>query len=483
MYENAFNQIERELRNEAGIANELDYVEQISWVLFLKYLHDLEVERRDRAELSGEGYTPLIDPDFGWGDWAAPKTAEGGFDHNEALIGDDLIGFVDRDLFPYLASFRRTAEGPSTIDYKIGEIFTELRNKFRSGYILRDVIEIIDGLSFNTQAERHELSELYESRIRRMGNAGRNGGEYYTPRPLIRAMIKIIDPTIGETIYDGAVGSAGFLCEAWEHIRRPDLSASDYETLQNETFFGQEKKSLAYIIGIMNMVLHGIEAPNIVHTNSLNENVMDFQEKDRHDIVLANPPFGGGERREVQHNFPIRSGETAYLFLQHFIRKLRAGGRAAVVIKNTFLSNTDNASVALRRELLEACTLHTILDCPSGTFQGAGVKTVVLFFEKGAPTRNIWYYQLDPGRSLGKTSPLNDDDLAEFVDLQATFAEGPQSWRVVRSHLDEDTLDLSAKNPNAPEDAPLRSPETIIADMLARDAETAEILENIRGML
>ena len=483
MYDNAFNSIERELRNEAGIANELDYVEQISWVLFLKYLHDLETERRDRAELNGADYEPLIGPDFRWDDWAAPRTPDGGFDLNEALIGDDLIAFVDRELFPYLADFRATAEGARTIEYKIGEIFTELRNKFRSGYILRDVLEIVDGLSFNTQAERHELSELYESRIRRMGNAGRNGGEYYTPRPLIRAMVRIVDPKIGETVYDGAVGSAGFLCEAWEHMRRGNLTASDYETLQHDTFFGQEKKSLAYIIGIMNMVLHGIEAPNIVHTNSLTENVMDFQESDRHDIVLANPPFGGGERREVQHNFPIRSGETAYLFLQHFIRKLRAGGRAAVVIKNTFLSNTDNASVALRRDLLESCTLHTILDCPSGTFQGAGVRTVVLFFEKGAPTRNIWVYRLDPGRSLGKTSPLNDGDLAEFVELQATYAEGPQSWRVARANLDPDTLDLSVRNPNAPEEAPLRSPQAIIADMLIRDAETAEILENIRGML
>ena len=451
MYENAFNSIERELRNEAGIANELDYVEQISWVLFLKYLHDLEVERRDRAELSGESYTPLINPDFGWEDWAAPKTPEGKLDHNEALVGDDLIAAVDRELFPYLASFRQSAASPRTIEYKIGEIFTELRNKFRSGYILRDVLEIVDGLAFNTQAQRHELSELYESRIRRMGNAGRNGGEYYTPRPLIRAMVKIVDPKIGETVYDGAAGSAGFLCEAWEHMRRPDLPASDYETLQRDTFFGQEKKSLAYIISIMNMVLHGIEAPNIVHTNTLNENVMDFQERDRHDIVLANPPFGGG--------------------------------RAAVVIKNTFLSNTDNASVALRRELLEACTLHTILDCPSGTFQGAGVKTVVLFFEKGAPTRDIWFYQLDPGRSLGKSNPLNDDDLAEFVGLQRTLAEGPQSWPVALADLDEDTLDLSVKNPHAPEEAPLCSPEEIIDDMLARDAETAEILENIRGIL
>ena len=202
MYENAFNNIERILWADAGIGNELDYVEQISWILFLKYLKDLESERQNRAELNSETYAPLVSPDFRWNDWAAPKTTEGSFDHNKARIGDDLIDFVDRDLFPYLASFKQSASGPRTIEYKIGEIFTELRNKFHSGYILRDVLEIVDGLSFNTQTERHELSELYESRIRRMGNAGRNGGEYYTPRPLIRAMIKVVDPKIGDTVYD-----------------------------------------------------------------------------------------------------------------------------------------------------------------------------------------------------------------------------------------------------------------------------------------
>ncbi|WP_339761541.1 N-6 DNA methylase [uncultured Hoeflea sp.] len=483
MYENAFNKIERDLRAEEGIANELDYVEQTSWVLFLKYLHDLELERQDRAELDGETYTPIIEDDFRWDLWAAPRTSDGEFDHNTALIGDDLIKFVDQELFPYLAAFRQSATGPQTIQYKIGEVFTELRSKFRSGYILRDVLETLDELSFGTQAQRHELSQLYETRIRRMGNAGRNGGEYYTPRPLIRAMIKVTDPKIGETIYDGAVGSAGFLCEAYDYMRHDGLSAADFQTLQTRTFYGQEKKGLAYIIGIMNMVLHGIEAPNLIHSNTLNENVMDIQEKDRHDIILANPPFGGGERREVQQNFPIRTGETAYLFLQHFIRKLRAGGRGAVVIKNTFLSNTDNASVALRKELLEAAELHTILDCPSGTFQGAGVKTVVLFFDKGAPTREIWFYQLDPGRSMGKTNPLNDADLAEFVELQRSRATGSKSWIVNRSDLNEETYDLSVKNPNAAEAAALRSPEEIIADMLARDAETADILDNIRGML
>jgi type I restriction enzyme M protein len=482
MFENAFNNIDRELRNEQGVSSELDYTEQTSWVLFLKYLDDLEVQRADEAELEGRDYAPIIAADYQWRTWAAPKK-NGEFDHNAALTGDDLIQFVNGELFPYLAGFREAASGPDTIEYKIGEIFTEIVNKFRSGYTLRDVLEIVDGLRFNTQDEKHELSDLYESRIKRMGNAGRNGGEYYTPRPLIRAMIKVTDPKIGETIYDGAVGSAGFLCEAYDYMMKPDASAQDYETLQERTFFAQEKKSLAYVMGIMNMVLHGIEAPNIVHTNSLNENVMDIQEKDRHDIVLANPPFGGGERREVQQNFPIKSGETAYLFLQHFMRKLKAGGRAAIVIKNTFLSNTDNASVSLRKELLESCTLHTILDCPGGTFQGAGVKTVVLFFEKGAPTRDIWYYQLDPGRNLGKNNPLNDDDLAEFVGLQKTFAEGEKSWMVSRADLDEETFDLSAKNPNTPEEAPLRSPEEIIDDMLGRDAETVEILRSIRGML
>ena len=237
------------------------------------------------------------------------------------------------------------------------------------------------------------------------------------------------------------------------------LTTGDLNTLQTRTFYGKEKKSLAYVIAIMNMILHGIEAPNIIHTNTLTENLADIQEKDRYDVVLANPPFGGKERKEVQQNFPIRTGETAFLFLQHFIKMLKAGGRGGVVIKNTFLSNTDNASVSLRKLLLESCNLHTVLDCPGGTFQGAGVKTVVLFFEKGRTTRKIWYYQLDPGRNLGKTNPLNDDDLAEFVKLQKTFADSPKSWSVDAKTIDQTTFDLSVKNPNGGEEVTHRSPE------------------------
>ena len=233
----------------------------------------------------------------------------------------------------------------------------------------------------------------------------------------------------------------------------------------------------------MNMILHGIEAPNIIHTNTLTENLADIQEKDRFDVVLANPPFGGKERKEVQQNFPIRTGETAFLFLQHFIKSLRAGGRGGVVIKNTFLSNTDNASVSLRKLLLESCSLHTILDCPGGTFQGAGVKTVVLFFDKGAPTRKVWYYQLDPGRSLGKTNPLNDDDLKEFVRLQKTSPDSPKSWTVEAKSIDQKTFDLSVKNPNGGEVVTHRSPQEIMDEIAALDAESAEVLERVKKLL
>jgi len=297
-------------------------------------------------------------------------------------------------------------------------------------------------------------------------------------------MVRVVNPQIGETIYDGAVGSAGFLCESFDYLKAgKNLTTKDLTTLQTRTFYGKEKKSLAYVIAIMNMILHGIDAPNILHTNTLTENLADIQEKDRYDIVLANPPFGGKERKEVQQNFPIRTGETAFLFLQHFIKMLRAGGRGGVVIKNTFLSNTDNASLSLRKLLLESCNLHTVLDCPGGTFQGAGVKTVVLFFQKGSPTRKIWYYQLDPGRNLGKTNPLNDDDLAEFVKLQKTHADSDKSWSVDAKGVDQSTFDLSVKNPNGGEEVTHRSPEEIMEEIAALDAESAEVLETIRGLL
>jgi type I restriction enzyme M protein len=460
----------------------LDYVEQSSWILFLKYLDDFETERAESAALTGKPYKPIIDEKYRWRSWAAPKGPDGKIDLNKALTGDDLLDFINTDLWRYLAAFKQSATSANTIEYKIGEIFGEIKNKISSGYNLRDIVDRFDELRFGSATEKHEMSSLYEDKIKNMGNAGRNGGEYYTPRPLIRAIIQVIDPQVGETVYDPAVGSAGFLCEAFEYMRADkNLSTDQLELLQKETYYGKEVKSLAYIIGIMNMILHGIEAPNIVHTNTLSENVMDVQEKDRYDVIIANPPFGGKERKEVQQNFPIRSGETAYLFLQHFIRNLKAGGRAGIVIKNTFLSNGD--AVALRKELLETCSLDVVLDCPQGTFTGTGVKTVVLFFIKGAPTQKIWYYQLDPGRNMGKTKPLNDDDMTDFINLSKTKSDSGKSWTLDVASVDASTYDLSVKNPNVVEEIDDRTPAQILDEIERLDRECVEILTKLRSLL
>lgn len=484
MFEQAFRNIDDVLRKEAGCTTELDYTEQTSWLLFLKYLEGLDQDRAAEAKLEGRKYKPILDNKYRWDNWAAPKGPDGKLDHHKTLTGDDLRDFVDNELFPYLQSFKGKTDR-RTIEYKIGEIFGELKNKIQSGYNLREIINQVDQLRFRSQNEKHELSALYEEKIRNMGNAGRNGGEYYTPRPLIRAMIKVVDPKIGESIYDGACGSAGFLCEAFDYIRakNPKRTTKQDRTLQEDTFFGKEKKSLAYVMAIMNLILHGIEAPNIIHTNTLAENLEDIQDRDRYDIILANPPFGGKERAEVQQNFPIRTGETAYLFLQHFIKIMKAGGRGAVVIKNTFLSNSDNASKALRKELLETCNLHTILDCPSGTFLGAGVKTVVLFFEKGTKTRKIWYYQLDPGRNMGKTNPLNDNDLEEFVKLQPKATVSDKSWIVKVGDMNEESWDLSVKNPTNKGDNELRPPSVILDEIEALSVDVDSLIESIRSLL
>lgn len=483
MFETTFKNIDDRLHKDPGCSSELDYVEQSSWILFLKYLSELEKDKQDEAALQGKEYTEILSPEFSWDTWACPKDASGKIDHNKTMTGEDLIEFVNQKLFPYLKKLSISEVDTNTIQGKISIVFEELRNKLQSGYTLRDVLDEVDKLKFRSNNDKHEMSHLYETKIKNMGNAGRNGGEYYTPRPLIRAMVEVIDPQIGETVYDGAVGSAGFLCEAFEYMKAKDLTAKDLEILQTKTFYGKELKSLAYIIGTMNMILHGIESPNLLHTNTLAENINDIQEKDRYDVVLANPPFGGKIRAEIQQNFPIKTGETAYLFLQHFIKTLRAGGRGAIVIKNTFLSNNDNASVSLRKLLLESCNLHTILDMPSGTFLGAGVKTVVLFFDKGKPTKNILYYQLDPSRNMGKTNSLNDKDMADFLELQKTKADSDKSWSVSVDDINPATFDLNVKNPYVKEEAPLRQPAVILKDIKALDRETSDILDSIQGLL
>lgn len=483
MFEQSFKNIDNLMRKDKGLSTEIDYVEQTSWLLFLKYLEDLEKNKSLEAQLNGQTYTPILDKEYTWSEWAYPQDNDGNLDNDKALTGEDLNDFVRNKLFPYLKSFKQRAESANTLEYKIGEIFNEITNKFQSGYILRQVIDIIQTMRFQTSEEKHELSALYEDKIQNMGNSGRNGGEYYTPRPLIRTIIKAIKPKIGDRIYDGALGSAGFLVEAFDYLKhsKADLSVDDMKILQEKTLFGKEAKPIPYIIGTMNMILHGVEAPHILHTNTLSENIMQIQEKDKYDIILANPPFGASEDiASVEQNFPIRSSETAYLFLQHFIKSLKAGGRAGIVIKNTFLSNGDAKEV--RRELLDSCNLYAILDLPAKVFT-AGVKTVVLFFKKGEPTKKIWYYQLNLDRNLGKTNPLNENDLADFLVQFNGFKDSENSWSVNLSDVDTETLDLSVKNPNKKDETVYREPKEILAEIEQLDKEGARIIEKIRELV
>ena len=481
----SFKQIDDILRKDDGLATALDYIEQTSWILFLKYFSETEAVDAERAELAGNQHSYILEEKFRWSKWALPKNTSGEVDHDKKLLGDDLITFVNQELFPYLKSLRDVSDDQLSMQYKVGEIFGDITNRIRDGYNLREIIEIVDELRFRSSDEQHEMSEIYEGHIQQMGNAGRNGGEYYTPRSLITAMITVLDPKVGETIYDPACGSGGFLVEAYKYIlgKSENLSTSDMEFLQTKALLGKEKKGLPFIIANMHLIFNGIKSPNIVRANTLSKNITEIQEKDKVDIILANPPFGGKENEAVQMNFPIKTSASENMFMQYFIRSLKQGGRAAIIIKNTFLTNDDNATKALRQELLTECNLHTILDMPQGTFLGAGVKTVVLFFTKGEATKDIWYYQLDPGRNLGKTNPLNINDFNEFLDIYSEKPDSENSWVVKHEGLDRENYDLTVQNPNKVEEVDNRTPQEIIAEIEELDTQAAQALKAIKELL
>ncbi|MDC0625430.1 type I restriction-modification system subunit M [Alphaproteobacteria bacterium] len=481
MFENIFKKIDDLIWKDSGCDSELDYAEQTSWILFLKWLDDYEKDEKIKSELENKKFKPIFEDEYKWSNWAIKRDSDGKINLNDSLRGPDLIDFINLKLFPYLGNFKNLAENIDTFEYKIGIIFSELRNEIQDGFILRGVLDEVDKLEFRSDEQKHELSVLYESKIQNMGNAGRTGGQYYTPRPLIKTIVKLVNPKIGEVIYDGASGSCGFLVEAFEHIKNSkSLTSTELRKLQSFSLYGKEKKNLAYIIGMMNMILHGIESPNIIRTNTLEENILDIQDKDRVDIVLANPPFGKGEQTQIQENFPLKSSETAYLFLQHFIKKLKIGGRTGIVIKNTFLSNGD--AKLLRKELLETCNVHIILDLPSKVFT-AGVHTVVLFFEKGKPTKNIWHYELNLDRNLGKTNALNEKDLEEFIKFSKTKQESENSWNKNINNINKDTWDLSLSNPNKVEKVDNRTPEEIISEIEQLDVKAKDSLKTIKELL
>jgi type I restriction enzyme M protein len=480
------NRITDILRRDDGINGAMSYTEQISWILFLKYLNDYEENKVASAILSGKKYDFVIDKKYRWNSWACVRDKNGKQDMKNALTGDDLTLYVNKQLFPYLKSFKSSTADVQTLRYKLGAVFELLDNKIVSGHTLREVLDIIDTLNFQSEEELFELSKIYEDLLKGMGNDGGNSGEFYTPRSVIKAMVEVTDPQVGDTIADFALGSGGFLVEAYNYLtaaeKRKKLSTKDWNTIQNKTFYGNEKTPLAYVMGVMNLILHGIENPNISKVNSLTQNIRDIQEKDRFNVILMNPPFGGKEKLQIQQNFPVPATATELLFLQLIMKSLKIGGKAAIVIPEGILFQTNNAFLNVKKELLENFNLHTIVSLPAGVFLPySGVKTDIIFFERKGATSKIWYYEVNPEQKLTKNKPITYDHMMEFVQLFKTRKNSDNSWTVnVRDIKD---FDLTAKNPNKILEIEHLTPKILFNKLKKNDETIAELLNEIEAVL
>ena len=475
------NRITDILRRDDGINGAMQYTEQISWILFLKFFDDFEKNAEQWAILNWEEYKYILDPKYRRDARACPKK-NGKIDYQVAKSWDDLKDFVNKELFPYLKSFKNSTQDINNMKYKIGEIFGYMENKIDSGHTLREVLDIIDDMNFQKQDNLFELSKVYEDLLQWMGNDGWNSWEFYTPRVIIKAIVDYVAPKIGETVYDWAVGSGGFLIEAYQYMKQQEKSTDDLNLLKYKTFYGCEKTPLAYIMWVMNMILHGIENPNITKWNTLTQDIRQIQEKDRFDIILANPPFGWKEKEQIQSNFPIKTNATEMLFLQHFMKKLKLNWRAWIVVPEWVLFNTSNAFKEIKNQLLSDFNLHTIVSLPSWVFLPyAWVKTNVIFFEKKWRTNDIWYYEVDPGRKLTKNKPITREEMQWFIDWTKDKKETEFSRKVNVNDIKD--FDLSAKNPNKNKEELLREPKEILEDIEKSDEKIKWLIGNLKGLI
>ena len=487
--QNKIDRITDILRRDDGINGAMHYTEQISWILFLKFLNDYEENKADEAFLEGNDYEYVIQEEYQWPEWACPKDEDGKLDLKRAKTGADLTDFVNNKLFPYLKGFKTASNDPKSVKYKIGAIFEYLDNKVVSGHTLREVLDIIDSLNFQSEAELFELSHIYETLLQAMGSDGGNSGEFYTPRAVIKVMVEAVNPVISQTIYDGAAGSCGFLVEAFEYMTKPEkksnYSAAQWEKLQTETFYGQEKTSLGYVMGMMNLILHGVESPNVYKSNTLTANIRDIQEKDRHDIILANPPFGGKEKSQIQQNFPVQTNSTEILFLQHFMKMLKLEGKAAIIVPEGVLFQTNNAFSKVKQDLLENFNLHTIVSLPSGVFLPySGVKTNIIFFDRKGATSDVWYYEVNPPYKLTKNKPIAYEHLQEFVELfnnPDKRGKGENDWTIPVSEIKD--YDLSAKNPHKVVEVEHLAPTELLRLIRKNDEKINDLVNEIEELV
>ena len=395
---------------------------------------------------------------------------------------DDIKDFVNKELFPYLKSFKNINEDYHSMKYKIWEIFSFIENRIDSGHSLKEIVEIIDSLSFQKQEDLFELSKIYEDLLVGMGNDGWNSWEFYTPRSIIKIIVEIIKPEIWQIVYDPASWSCGFLIEAFNFMRKQVKNDKELDFLNNQTFFGNEKTPLAYIMWVMNMILHGISNPNINKKNTLTTDIRSIQEKDKFDVILANPPFWWKEKDVIQQNFPIKTNATEMLFLQHITRSLKKSGKAAIVVPEWVLFNTSNAFVEIKKELLEDFNLHSIISLPAWVFLPySWVKTNIIFFDREGKTTDIWYYEIDLWRKLTKNKPLLYDEIKQIPELLQKGEISENSWTVKVEDLKN--FDLSAKNPNKIKEEIIRNPQEIISEIEKNNLEITKLVSELKNNL
>jgi len=506
------------MRKDKGLNGDLDRLPMLTWIMFLKFLDDLELQRDEEAKLAGKKFKPAIEPPYRWRDWAA---------NPQGVTGDELLAFINQEectrpdgkrgsgLFAYLRTLT-SANGDDRRDV-IATVFRGVDNRMRSGYLLRDVINKVAGIHFTSSGELHTLGALYESMLREMRDAAGDSGEFYTPRAVVRLMVAVTDPRLGETVLDPACGTGGFLVEAFKHLGKQVKTVADRRALQERSLFGCEPKPLPYLLCQMNLLLHGLDAPQIDPGNSLRFKLTDIGEKDRVDVILTNPPFGGEEEKGIQGNFPEdkQTAETALLFLQLIMRKLRrvrspgfsrfgeteadrlkAGlqtARAAVVVPNGTLFG-DGVCARIKQELLKEFNLHTIVRLPNGVFAPyTTIPTNILFFDRSGPTREVWYYEhpLPEGRkNYTKTAPMQFEEFAPLVAWWNKREENERAWKVPAAELREynpdgtlKSVNLDRKNPRAKEDITHLPPAQLAAGILKKEQRIAEIVANIQKLL
>jgi len=457
------------MRKDAGLNGDLDRIPQLAWLLFLKAFDGLEQNR----EVTERDYRPAIESPYRWRDWAADPNGP---------TGEALLTFVNAKLLPYLRELSGTgAHDPRDV---LAAVFKETNNRMLSGYLLRDVVNKVNEINFASADDIHTMAHLYESMLREMRDAAGDSGEFYTPRPVIRFITQQVDPKLGEVVLDPACGTGGFLVEALEHLTPQVKTAAQLRNL-HDNLRGIEKKPLPYLLCMMNLVLHGLGQPNITRGNALATPITQISKAQRVDVVLTNPPFGGEEERSIQANFPAdkQTAETAWLFLQLVIRRLKDGGRCGIVVPNGVLF-ADGVGAKIKKQLLEECNLHTVVRLPDGVFEPyTAIPSNVLFFEKTGRTKEVWFYEIPPPEGRKKYSKTKPMRFEEFTECQAWWgarSENDRAWRVPISDIEGNAFNLDLKNPNRPDDLVHRPPSELIAELVATHEEVLRVLAGLQ---